>query len=992
MRGLAAPLSLVGARARRRPGRWLLPALGIALAAAFAAGVAAEGTVAGDQGARSALAGLTPLDRAVRVTWLGAVTPGVAPEARALLSGLGLGAQTEVVLLNPVRLGGFVVRPAAIDPLARWVPGAAARRLGRCAPAGCPMLDASGASVPSTLTTAGARVRVVGTAPLASAVPLAFSPLAAGGPPVLVTGDVAGLERLPGLSGVYRTYSWLSPLAVDRLHSWQLAGVEGRLASSAAALQASGSQFTLSAPFDGLDAARAQADAAPRRLLLAGGGSVAVLALFVLLAAAGLRRDQVAELDRLRRAGARTGQCVLFVAAESAWVCAVALLVGAAAGVLGAAIVSSSAGEPVGGVLAHSLLTPVAGVALAAAWAVAIGLMTASAFARDQRVLDMLAVAAVAGLVVGLAVNPGGNDTLAVLVAPLCCLAAGVATFRLAGALLRLGERVTRGGPVRTRLAFVGLARAPSLPSAAIAFVAVSVGLGGFSLAYRATLVRGAADQAADRVPLDAIISPGPDFSTPLQLAALPRWRALARGVVLPVRRTEANYSSGGAAVTVPALGVPAAGLALIHGWRASDGSAPLAVLARRLRPPGPVRVAGPVLPAAAAWLALRASSPATAVVVSAALRNPEGAVAQLALGTATPDPRVLRARIPRGHWEVEALELGEPTGLEVTNGHQNAENPGATTLQQSIVRLGPIRALSRTGRLLLGAPLGGWRAVGAAAPARPTAATAGISVVFDTTGQPGVVRPEQVSDMRPVPVLADPQTAAAAGPGGRLALTVDGLPVIARVVGELRRFPAVPPDAAGFVVTDEATLSSTLDAQLPGQGRPDELWVASAHSGALRGALRRPPLAQLSSVFRGDIEHELRAAPLARGVLGALIAASAVAAALAAIGLLVALLGSARDRVAERDLEAQGIGPAGLRAELRTRLGLASAVGVCAGLAIAVLLVRLAVAGVRAATTVADPRPGLVTVIPWAELAAWGIGVAAALVVCGSLASRVLR
>ena len=43
MRALWAPLSLAAARARRRPGRWLLPALGVALAAAFAGAVAAEG-------------------------------------------------------------------------------------------------------------------------------------------------------------------------------------------------------------------------------------------------------------------------------------------------------------------------------------------------------------------------------------------------------------------------------------------------------------------------------------------------------------------------------------------------------------------------------------------------------------------------------------------------------------------------------------------------------------------------------------------------------------------------------------------------------------------------------------------------------------------------------------------------------------------------------------------------------------------------------------
>src|SRR5712672_3098275 len=87
VRGLFAPLMLAAARGRRRPARWLLPALGIALAAAFAAGVAAQAQIAGDQSARSVLAGVSPLDSQVRVTWPGPVSPGMTDQARALLRG-----------------------------------------------------------------------------------------------------------------------------------------------------------------------------------------------------------------------------------------------------------------------------------------------------------------------------------------------------------------------------------------------------------------------------------------------------------------------------------------------------------------------------------------------------------------------------------------------------------------------------------------------------------------------------------------------------------------------------------------------------------------------------------------------------------------------------------------------------------------------------------------------------------------------------------------
>jgi hypothetical protein len=1014
VRGWFAPLMLAAARGRRRPARWLLPVLGIALAAAFAAGVAAQSQVAGDQSARSVLAGTSRLGSEVRVTWQGVVSPGVANQARDLLRGLGLGSQTEVVLMNPVRLGGVVVRPAAISPLDRWVRGIPPGRLGPCRPERCPMLLAGpgpAPSAPSTLAAIGVRIQVVGSAPLHSAVPLGFVPSSAGvtgSMPVLVTWDVAGLESLPGLSGVYRAHSWLAPLATTGLRGWQLGGAEARLARAQARLLLNGSQFSLSAPFIALDEARAQASAAPQRLQLAGGGAVAALALFIVLAGGGLRRDQQAELDRLRNAGARTGHCVLFVAVEAGWLCAVALSVGAAAGAGAAALLAIGEGEPAGAILMHSLITPAGVIALTAGWLAATVLLGALVLVRSSRLTDVLAVAAASALVAALAEGPGNDHALALLLAPLCCAAVGVLTFRAAGAVLRGAERVARGGPVLARLALVNLARSPGVQALAIAFIAVATGLGGFALAYRSTLVRSAADQAADRVPLDALVSPGPDFSTPLEVAPLQRWQALAASAnparakqdsaVLPVRRTDANYASGGGTVTVPALGVPANGLTLIRGWRESDGSAPLAALARRLEPAGPVRVPGPLLPAGARWLSLRASSPGTAVDVTADLRDPQGAVRPVAFVTAGAGGGVLRAPVPPGRWELEALELAEPTGLAVTNGHQNGENPAAATQSRARVALGPLLALQAGGRSLLRVPLGAWRGAGAAAtpssagtpPAGTAPAGTGVATVtFTASGTPGVLRPAQPADTHPVPVLADAQTASAADPGGRSARTVDGLPVVARVVGVLGRFPTLPSDAAGFVVADEATLAAALDAQLPGQGRPDELWIGTGHPDRLRAALGSGPLAQLDSSFRLDLEHQLRDAPVARGVLGTLIAATVLSVVLAVVGLLAALFGAARDGRVESDLREQGVGPRGLRAELRVRLTLVSLLGVAAGLAIAVLLTRLAVASVRSVGAVASPRPPAVTVVPWAALAAWGAGTLALLAIAGWLTTR---
>ncbi len=965
---------LVAARARRRPASWLLPALGIALAFAFAGAVAVDGVIAGDQAAHAQLGALSELDRTVRVSWQGALTPAVDRRARALLSGLRLGRQTQVVLLNPVRLSGVIVRPAAISPLEAWMPPAAVGKLGPCRAGSCPMLQAAGGPVGPVLAAAGVRIDVAAQGPLRSAAPLAFETASEGQWPLLISGDTAGLDALPGLSGVYRVHSWLAILPAARLHSWQLAAVQARLARAQATLLQTGSQWSFSAPFDALQQAQAQAQAAPRQLALVGGAALAALALFIALSAGALRREQQAELQRLRGAGASSGQLLAFVAGEGGLLSAFALLAGAALGLLSAVVLASGAREPAGAVLAHSLLSARGALALAVAWLLSTGLLSVPAFAsRGGRPFGALALPA-------------------------------------AGR-----------GPVLARLALSGLAREPALPALTAAFVAISVGLGGFTLAYRATLNRSAADQAANQVPLDALLSASASFQTPLALAPLGRWRALVPGgTVLAVRRTLASFASGEGYTTVPALGIPASGLTLIHGWRAGDGSASLATLARRLQPPGPIRVPGPLVPPGANTLALTATSPGIAVELTADLRSADGTITQLPLGSAGAggagsDNGHLRARLPSGRWELEALELDEPAGVQVTNAHQNGENAAAATQFAARVRLGPLQFLGANGQRLVTVDLSDWRAVGAAAalpaaarlasavqqrpqPAaalprlaanrsRPSAPPA-LLVSFQASGAPGIVRPAQPSDARALPVLADPQTAAAAGPGGGLALTLDGLPIIARVVGVIRRFPTIAPGSAGVVVADQARLAAALDAQLPGQGQADELWIETAHLARLRAALRDRPLASLAAGFRAGLARGLRDAPVARSVVRALLAATLLSGALALLGLLTALRGALRDAQLRADLQALGLGPRALCAELRVRLACVSLTGALAGLAIALLLTRSVVGVLGDAGALSQPQPPLVTIVPPLGLAVWVLGAVAILMVAGWLAS----
>lgn len=983
MRGVRGPLLLVLARARRRPGRWAIPSLAIALTVAFAGAVAAEAVIVGDHAARAVLNSSSAAQRTARLTWTGPLTPAVTRQASQVLDQPGLGPTTEVLALNPARVGGVIVRPAAIAPLGRWLPAGQARRLGPCRPTDCPMLLAGGGRVPPIVTTAGVRIRVVGAATLGSAVPLGYVPASDAQSPVLVTGDVKGLDRLDGLSGIYRTHDWVAPLQVDGAHSWTLGAVESRLRRAQAALSGTQGQFELTAPFDALDAARAQASAAPTRLLLVGGGVLVSLMLFVLLSAVGVRQEQHAEIDRLRVAGGRPVHAIVFVVAEAAWTCGLAIVVGFGLAVLVAAILAGNAVEPVGPVLTHSLLGPDALLVAIGAWLIATALIAASVLVRSARALDILAVAAVSTLAVGLVLGSRGTRAWTGLLVPLCCMASGVVLFRVTGRILRAGDGLARrGGGVTVRLALVSLARAGGPAAAAIAFLAVSTALAGFALSFRATLVRGTADQSANRVPLDALVAPGSNFVTPLELASLERWRGLAGGAVFPVRRTQATYLGGSASVTVPMLGVPATAVSEIHGWRDGDGSAPLGVLAKRLRPGGSVRSPGPLVPATARWIGVQARSPDLDLSITADLRDSQGNVRPLLLGVAGAGRRFLQARLPAGGWELEALQLDESTGLAITNGHQNGENTAAATQSTAHVSLRPVLARDTERQVVMRHDLAGWRGVGAAS--MTAAGGAGeANVVFQTSGFPGVVRPVQPSDERPLPVLADPATAAAAGPGGRIGLTVDNLPVQARIVGMVRRFPTVAAGGAGVIVADQSSLSAALDAQLPGQGRTDELWMTTTRPQALAAALRHGALTQLRSSFRSEIEAGLRHQPLAFGVMGTLLVAGAAGAALAVLGMLLVVGGPFRDQGIERDLEAQGVGPFAMRRELRVRLTIASMLGVWPGLLIAVLIDLLAVAVVGATETGA-PQPSLVTVVPWLELAGLGAGITALCLLLG--------
>jgi hypothetical protein len=158
-----------------------------------------------------------------------------------------------------------------------------------------------------------------------------------------------------------------------------------------------------------------------------------------------------------------------------------------------------------------------------------------------------------------------------------------------------------------------------------------------------------------------------------------------------------------------------------------------------------------------------------------------------------------------------------------------------------------------------------------------------------------------------------------------------------------------------------------------------------------LTSALHQPRFASLGVTLRAEVERALRSEPVARAEGRVLLAAAALTAALAGLGLLLIVFGPLRDRALEADLHAQGVGPGATSKEAVARLAAAAALGVLPGVAIAVVLSVLSVGAVGRASPDGQTWPPLVAVLPWPELVAWALLVAALPVLVGTalLATR---
>ncbi len=983
--------------------------------------VLAGTVVARDESVGRAVEDVPAAQRSVRAAWFGIPAleedhAALDRQARATLAGIVPAAPVSFVLFRESTIAGTFVGLGAVDGLADWVTLRSGRLPRTCEPERCEVVRLRGeGSIPNA---PGLRLVEVGTAVVKS--PVLFGDFiaptenersrAALSPsyreavgyhrpppaPLILAEGVDGLAASPQLDNVYRSYSWVAPLRKGTVRAWEIDELAADAARSRSSLQTASSAFDLTAPVEELRTAAEASNVAGRRLLLVGGESAALLFAFAVLAAVSMRRDSESSRRRLTWFGARRWQLSLFTGMEAAVIAVAGTAAGWALGTLAGAVVASRAGAPVSEVLAHSTLSRtgiLAALAVAAALAlVLLAALRAKPLALGRRSFSALDAAALGALAIVILTLLRGNldqETLAaesgasvalVLLPGLVTFVAAVACARLLRPALLLLERASRGRSVSLRLASLSLARHPGHAAVAAAFLLVSVGLAVFAESYRTTLARGQVEQAAFAVPLDFTLTEDLTRLIRVGEAAPPeRLAALGDSVrVEPVLRLSGNVSRTGGRTGISVLGLDTDAIPALNGWRDDFSALPPETLAARLEPTGDAAARGPVLPEDATALELAAQGPP--VVLTASVETPGGGYSQLELGKPTQAGHVLRAPVPaeaRGG-RVVAITISPPVKVQ--------ERAGEGRPLELELHLGALQAHTPEGAVELGG-YEDWLAVnGIEADVRPDGTTITGMLTESATAR---FRPKQPSDEQPLSVIASPSVAAAAGPGGELALRVGGEQVVARVAAVAERFPGARED---FVVADRTLLGTALNAARPGIAVANEVWLGAAteqQREALAAELARPPFNVLIVESRAELERSLRDDPLARGTLLTLLAAALVALGLALVGVLLGVVSDVRDERGELDdLEAQGARPALLRRVVRVRSFVVVAVGVVGGLATAALLGFLVVDLV---TVTADARATelpLRTAVTWPVLAgalAAGVLAAATLVTAAS-------
>lgn len=950
--------ALVLARARAHRAVWTLLALGVALATAGPVLTSASTVVAGGRALEHGLAGLPAGQRSITVSYNGSLSgTELARTDRAVrrelhrLSGAAALRQLEFRRLSDGRGGELTL--AAVDGLSRLVRLSSGRLPSSCTPQRCEVVQVGTEPAPHT---ADLGVVIVGRVERADPLVLSGTFDPGNDAPLLLSANTEQAAALAVLTLFHRSWGWIAPVDVPLVRRL---GVDPYLARESAVADELNRQLQgliVTAPDDVLRTEDARARRSAGRFALLGGTSAALVLGLAVVAAVSIRRDHLGVLRLLRTRGATRAQLAGFSATEAAW----PVLAGALAGLLSAYLAALLQwGRPVagsglsGGARTAGLLAGVALVAVGAtlrwqprtgergAWR-AVALTAGATFA-------VVGLAASRG---STAVQPGAPvDPLVSLLPVLTAVGAGL----LAACAWPLAPRLLAGlVPPRAaaaRLALAGAGRQPLRSAATVAVLAATCCSVVFAGSYRATIDRGAADQAAFSVPMAARLTTGPSLTRPVDVATPGAVARLGPAVAgYPVLRTGATVLLTLVdSAPVELIGLDPGALPRMAHWRPDYSATAPATIARRITTV--TVVTGVAIPDGARRLRIPATGSTFAVDVHALVRDRSGRSVRFALFR---HGDTLDGDLPAGPGRrLAALELQEDPDTASRRAHATGE--------------GGVDVAARAGRVVLGRPaadgmgladdLSDWSV---SAGSHGTGGAGRLAVDYRLAGNATTLRPPQPV-AGTVPAYVDRETARLAH-GGVLALDVgQGHKLLIGVVATGERFPTT---RRRFAVLDRAALAGALDAAAPGTGTPTEVWIWAPTGAAARAAgraLERSPYDRLAVALRAAREQSLRTDPVAVTSSQLLLGTAAAGLLIGALCIVLLVSGERREAAGEWFArEAAGTRPGRLRVALFARAGAVVAVGVPFGLATGLGLARATTALVTVTAAGTTPTPPL--------------------------------
>ena len=999
--------SLVLARLRYRPARFVLLILGVALAVALLVVARAQGELVAARSAGVAVAQLPPGERSLAVSYNGFLDAReqaqIGNDVQRRLAPLSQGRPQPQLLFREIsdnRGSTFFV--GATDGLASHVRLKEGRLPTSCTPTRCELVRVEVPGAPTVDPDPTLGFVVVGTVERTDPLLLSGTFNTGAGVPLLLGDGVAAVGANAALDAFGRTYGWVAPIDLQRVLR---EGVPGYLRQSAAAFDLlfhDRMGLILTTPDQALLSAQSRADRSGRRFALLGAfGSVLLLG-FAALAAAGMRPRHEQLVGLLRQRGARPSTLVGVTVGELLAVVLLGAVLGVAGASTWAAIEARNAGLTASGLTRHAaeatlpaLIVLMAGSVALCAW---ILLSRRPSRRAVERTLDVVVVGAIAMAWLLLARGGVSTKTLdrgvdPVLVALPALMSVAVAALaaRLWSSLSPTVARLVPSNAFASRLALLGGTRRILRPAATAGFVAAAVLAVVFAAAYGSTLAQGAQDQAAFGVPLDVRLTAGPSGQVPSDVVNLASLNASTGSRTYGVVRASAAVHVSAVSTTpVTLLGLEPNAIRDVRRWGRTVGVSDPDRSAALLGSTG-----------AEADRSGQVPKDARNLVIPLTGGSAPGEVS-LTLWTQTDDGRETSRPLALDGDALTADLTGLPAGSR-WSAITVREAPDYATRHQHALGESGLGVEALVGSISMGSPhvdgrevsweaggqgtggegWAGWQGSGG----EVVTAADSLRVAYKLDGTQVVITPKP--GPTPVAVLTDPQTAAAADHGTlRLGLAGDAV-ISVRVAGTLTRFPTV---GERFVLFDRSALTRLLDQVEPGTGAVREIWVSGGP--ATVRALERPPADRLEVAVRTDTVRRLQGDPIAVGSLALLRGTAALAIALAVVAMALLVSSERRDSAGELMLwEADGVAPKTLRRVLFVRGLSVGLLAVPLGVIGGVVLARIGAAVIAVGASGSATTPPLKSTVGGVGILVVTIlGCLLVTVVCLAMAARALR